>query len=218
MAFSLIASASAASPDGNGVTTGAVDTTGADLLIINVGYYFPLGPVTVSDSKGNSWSALTAYGFSGGATNLFWSKPTSVGAGHTFSSNVSTTFPSIEVMAFSGSHATPLDQATGAFDSVHTLQPGTITPTQDNELVITGLGHENNSAGAVSVDGGFTGLIKQAYGSGTNEGSGMAYLIQTTAAAANPTWNYTADATAGAAIVSFKASGVTAKRFLLIPS
>jgi hypothetical protein len=40
-------------------TTGALDTTGANLIVIAVSDYSGVGASTVSDSKGNSWTNVS---------------------------------------------------------------------------------------------------------------------------------------------------------------
>ncbi len=200
----------------NGVTTDAIDTTGVTLLVANVGWYGGVdGTVegTFSDSKSNSWNPLTKRTSTSTpytSNQLFWCIPTTVGSGHTVSYNGTSIFPSIEVQGWSGQTASPFDQQSGTGSgTAATIAPGSVTPSEDNELVIAGLGHENNSAGAVSIDGGFT-ADAVAYVGGAAEGSAMAYLVQTSATAANPTWNITNAAPLAATIATFKAAPANA--------
>ncbi len=61
MAFSLVAHKSNGA---NGaVTTAAIDTTGASLIVINVGS--STSPGALSDSKSNTWTPLTQKTFGG---------------------------------------------------------------------------------------------------------------------------------------------------------
>lgn len=204
MAFSLIAHVEA-SLGVNGGTTGAIDTTGASFLVASVAWYsLGTGP-TVTDSKSNTWSSLTTYSAAGIANRLWYCIPSSVGSGHTFTGTGSGSYSSMQVLAFSGQAVSPFDVENGATVGSTTIQPGSITPSEDNELVVVGLAHENNGGSAVSIDGGFT-AYKSAYSGGTSEGGGIAYLIQTTAAAANPTWNIGSSAVMAATIACFKAA------------
>jgi len=118
------------------------------------------------------------------------------------------TFGGLQVQAWSGSAASPFDQESGTTSGgVSTLQPGSLTPSEDNCLVITGMAHEANTSGATSINGGFTISDGTGYQGGVHEGGSMAYLVQTSAAAANPTWNITnATAAIGAAMAVFKAA------------
>lgn len=193
MAYSVIAHVSAGSTDTNSITTGAIDTTGADLLVAWVANETGLGGAALSDSKGNTWTALTTVTESPEEGILYYTKPSSVGSGHTFTATATGARPTIAVGAFAGAKATsPHDQqnsnSTGSAGT--TLSTGSITPSEANELVIAG--HASRaSTGTLSIDGGFT-IGTQVDGDGVNnQSAGLAYLIQTSAAAANPTWTQT---------------------------
>ncbi len=69
-----------------GDTTGTpIDTTGANLLIFGVSYLDGSAP-TISDSKSNTWTALTAtLPSTSGDIRIYYAKNPTVGAGHTFS-------------------------------------------------------------------------------------------------------------------------------------
>lgn len=169
------------------VTTDAIDTTGATLLVAHLAYYTPTSTTpTISDSKGNTWTELahnaSASGIGG---RMFWCVPSSVGGSHTFSSEtISNLFPCIAVVAFSGGHASPFDDDTAGNGTGSTIQPGSITPAEDNEVLVTGV--SVGAAGTVSVDSGFT--EPNAEASGAAFQVSIAYKIQTSAAAVNPTW------------------------------
>src|SRR4051794_24890452 len=120
MAFALIAHA-AANGNNSVATTGGIDTTGAGLLVAAVATYS--GSATVSDSKGNTWSPLTRYGAGGNKIQMFWSPPSTVGAGHTFTATSAGFSATIAVAAYSGQAATPFDAESGAAAD----SPGSIT-------------------------------------------------------------------------------------------
>lgn len=68
MSYSLIAHAAAGSSTGNAVTSAAIDTRGADLIVL-VTARFGLtgsGSVVITDSQSNTWSPLTLYGQASG--------------------------------------------------------------------------------------------------------------------------------------------------------
>jgi hypothetical protein len=194
----------------NTVTTAAIDTTGANLLVIAV-TFDTTATQTISDSKGNTWNALTRTTNTSSGAVLYWSTPTSVGSSHTFSNTGTSNFSSICVMAFSGAAAsTPFDQENGATNSSTTLQPGSITPSQNNEIVVTGFGF-NQAGTPVSINSSFTQPTAAIeFSSGAHYGLGMAYIIQTTATAVNPTWTRTNTQTNAARIASFKSAAVAA--------
>lgn len=206
MAFTVIASVAAGSADKNTVTTAGIDTTGADLLIL-VRSDFGASRAAVSDSKGNSWNALTvsqAAG-SGGATTIFWSKPVAVGAAHTFTATQANSFPTLNVLAVSGGAAlAPADQENGAaFAAATTAQAGSITPTENNEIVIAAITHD--TAVASLAIGSSYNLSTSVVTNTNHEGGGLAYIIQTSAAATNPQWSWNTASNGSARIASFKA-------------
>lgn len=188
MAYSLITNTSAS---GNAsITTAGVDTTGADLLIIGLAIDDAYN-TTPTDSKGNTWTQLTSYTQTNVRVRLWYSIPTSVGAAHTFSAGTSP-FGSLFAAAFSGSKQTsPADQQNGSNGFVGTLQPGSITPSENNELIITVFGI-NATGVPISIDSSFIELGPEIdFGAADHYGGQMAYLIQTTAAGVNPTWTRT---------------------------
>lgn len=92
------------------VSTPAINTTGANLLIVHLSTYNgssvdPAIPSAtgITDSKGNTWNYLGAYGETlNGYSRFYYSIPTSVGSEHTvsFTSNVMM-FTSMSFSAFS---------------------------------------------------------------------------------------------------------------------
>lgn len=216
MAYAFVTGAHAIAAGKNSATTTGINTTGADLVVVISSWETDAGgPATlvITDNKSNG--NATSVGPTTGTfrTNIsYWHNPT-VGSGHTFSFSATSAFACIAVLCFSGSAATPLDQSNGAtVSNAATIQAGSITPTQDNELVIVswcGAGTTNT----LTIDGSFTKTDFLTWVTGANDGGGAAYLIQTTATAANPTW--TADTSTGQAakIASFKAAA-TGKLFV----
>lgn len=176
------------------VTTGAIDTSGADLLVAALSFYTP--GVTISDNKGNSWTPLTPEATFTNGTQLAYCRPTSKGGGHTFTANrASGDFPSVYVLAFSGSNASPFDSESGATatGSPSGVQPGSLTPTVNNSLLISAFGAIFGYASA--IDSGFTAQQAVAFIGSV----AIAYKIQTTASAENPFWTFNAGGTGGPA-------------------
>lgn len=217
--FSLVAHTGATSSDTHTVTTSGINTTGANLILVAIGYYQDPGagvPCVLSDSVGgnsNTYTALTAHS-SADATSgkLFYTVPTHVGSGHTFTCTDGSgfaTFPGITVTAWSGAAGDPpLDQQNRAesMGSVTTVQPGSITPGQTNELLITTITHIEASA-SVTVDSGFTVSDDIHLASGTGFGIAMAYIIETSIVAKNPTWTTTTSHELVSDIISFTDTG-----------
>ncbi|MBV9805187.1 MAG: hypothetical protein JO130_18460 [Solirubrobacterales bacterium] len=161
-----------------------INTTGASLLIAIVSWYTGGGSVSVSDSLGNAWTLGSSYASSSdaGLATYYCSSPT-VGSGHTFTV-ASADSPSICVAAFSGTRAggTP-DMQVGSTTS---YQTGSGTPGANGDLVITGIQSTDTSVPTAPTS--FTLLDAFAYVSGADYAMGMAYYVQATAAALNPSW------------------------------
>ena len=199
----------------NDNTTPAINTTGANLLIVLAGSIDNFTAPTITDSKSNSWTALSTYnaGESWPTMTIFYSAGGTVGSGHTFTATASALFPSIVAMAFSGADTgAPFDgedSGTDSADSTESVQPGSITPNTDNALVVTGLSLFT-STDDPDIDGGFTEGPFIIFQGSQSIPIASAYLIQTSAAAANPTWSWTGASTRTTAIASFKAAAAAA--------
>lgn len=199
-----------------GATSGSIDTTGASLLVMGLAGFQPVNAYTISDSKSNTWTPLTlkATGAANEArTQLFYVANPTVGTGHTFTwAYAGYGNATAAVIAFSGAAtASPFDLENGfAINSeVSTIQPGSITPSENNEVVVVMGGFPNDmTSGTGAIDGGFTIAHQQNFGGSNVVGGLMAYLIQTTAAAANPTITApTGTDPMSAVIASFKSAG-----------
>lgn len=186
------------------VTTSAIDTTGCDLLVANIFWSNGSKPTAaVTDSKSNTWTAATKRNSSDAANRFYYCKPTSVGSGHTFTIGPANTFGGIIVLGFSGVKASSFfDGENGAnSSSASALATGSLTPTEDNCLLIYGC----TTAGNInSVDVGTLQEFANGIG-GTTYGGGVGYQIQTTATARNPTFSASVTNEMAASILSFKA-------------
>jgi hypothetical protein len=199
VAYARISKVSARSGDNNNVTTAGIDTTGAKLIVVAAAYS---AAITLTDSNGNTWTALTAQQSATHASRLYYCVNPVVGAGHTFTLSSTGGFPSLAVAAYSGAASSPFDQQNGSFANASTTaQPGSVTPTSRDQLLITGLSY--NSAAAASVDSGFTLLESQGV-TANAWGIGMAELIQTAPAAVNPTWTQGASEEIAVTIATFR--------------
>lgn len=170
----------------NASTTDAINTTGATFLVAAVASYNIMGsPYTVSDNKGNTWTATNYYKAAGDqdTIRLFYALSPNVGSGHTFTvtgglSNAvglaAFNFTSSGIGSQSGTH-----QTSGA-----TIQPGSVTPVNNDSLLITGI---SSYAATSSVNSDFNQIGNVAGGGATMQLS-WAWKLQTTAAAENPTW------------------------------
>lgn len=213
MAISLIAHSTGVAPAGSPGNSATINSTGATLLVVVIGDA-QIGVESVSDSNGNTWNALTPQG-SGSSGNsirsqIFYayakgSVVLSLGSGHFVT--VSGAFSAFSFSAWSGTltyPTNPFDSENGTTSGSSTLQPGSITPLLNNELVITGCGSQASS-GADAISTGYTILDTLPLAGGSNYDMGSAYQIQTVATATNPTWT-TSGSFPGATIACFKAA------------
>jgi hypothetical protein len=199
--IALVASESAGGGGAGGATTAAIDTTGATLIVVGVSTGHDVTAV-VTDNKTSSWTELTSSTNGYVKTQLFYSANPNVGAGHTF--NATQWVSSIYVLAFSGATiTTPFDQQNGANGIGPTLPTGSVTPTVDKEVVVTALGFDTDGF-PLSIDNGFTKQEELEFSSGNYRGGAIAYKVQTTAAAVNPTWTRTNTQSMATRIATFK--------------
>jgi hypothetical protein len=201
-------------PGANGGTTDAIDTTGATLLVMVLSAINAVGlGSTPTDSKGNTWTPRTGYSSGGnGAVKTFYVENPIVGSGHTFTYSRASSFPVIMVLAFNGTVLTSVYDVENGAGQVGgtTLQTGSVTPSENNEVLIAGTGIEGTGRTA-TINSSFTITDGIAGDGATRMGGYAAYLIQTTATAVNPTWTYSGAVTRVAAnIATFKAAAVAA--------
>lgn len=209
MAVALVSHTSVASSGGANVTTAGINTAGATLLVAVIGFLSAGGrTMSLTDSNSNTWSQLTQNDGTLANQTYYAVNPT-VGAGHTFTgtNGGTTAYGSLCVAAFSGVvTTTPFDQSNGAQNaSSTTQQPGSITPSANNELVVTTL--ENNTPlNTLTINGSYSITDQVTAVGGNTVGSGLAYWVQTTATATNPTWTQSVASAANLVIMSFKAT------------
>src|SRR6266478_65117 len=156
MAYTLIAHTYGIGPPP--AISGSINTTGADFIIIAIADSY-WGSTALTDSKSNTWIPLTSYSAADKSRIwLYYCLNPIIGAGHTFTATATgTSYPSLYVQAWSGANLiSAYDTINGANSGgATTLAPGSITPAENNELIITALCSESLS-GPYSVDSGFT--------------------------------------------------------------
>jgi hypothetical protein len=185
-------SATAANGTANGLTTSAIDTSGANLIVVMTAYLPSyVGTPTVNDNKGNgSYTSLTRQDSSDNTGQLYYIFGPTVGTGHTFSLAATGSFASLSVAAFKQATTAPFDvqSAVNGGPSNAPVAPS-VTPGFANELVISGYSNGAGVDGAVAtgIDAGTIAASKPV-SIGVSFGSGIAWLKQTTTAAWHPTW------------------------------
>lgn len=173
------------------VTTSAIDTTGAKIIVVCLA---PSGPNLItygdgilSDSKSNSWTRCTTFGDSTDVVGVVYYciNPTA-GSGHTFTfGDTDGRYTAISVMAFNVPVTSFTLQTGTATSTSNTVQAGSGTPVTTNSLVIAVLG--SNETG-VSIDSSFTIADHFAGVSSVNYALSDAYKFLSAISAQNPTW------------------------------
>ncbi len=203
MAIAVVASTSAASVNANDVTTSALNTSGANLIVVSGCSFDPAFPATLTDSKSNTWTRRTVYANSI-ATVLYYCASPTVGAGHTFT--LATTggniYPTIGVVAASGAHTVPYESESGlaAGTSGASIQPGSVTPAENGCLLVSSV--TSQAGTSFAIDSGFSHATQDPLGG--NLGGGIGWFIQGTAGAINPTWSWTTSSNRSTSIAVFK--------------
>lgn len=214
MAFVFKSAVTVGSIGGGDATTAGIDTSAWDFFVGIVGSYSGGAAASFADNKSNAISSLTGYVANNNRVRIFY--PTTYpintdASNHTFTGGGGVaSFPSVVVLGFSGVRSSsPFDagkDAGASTASSTTLAPTSVTPSEDNCVVITGLSWTSSETPV--ADGGFvepTNYFTD-YLAGNHFGSAGAYLIQTSAAAANPNWTWGAATEAIAAIAVFRAA------------
>jgi hypothetical protein len=207
MPIALVTNTIKQSVAGATVVTDAIDTTGANLLVVSIADYEADSSI-LSDNYANTWTPLTAATSVPDALRqrLYYCLGALVGAGHTFTAtpNLSAHFATISVAAFSGvKTASAFDQENGATSATTaSMATGSITPSENNELVVSGL--LTGTANVIAISG-LTITNQVPNDPGDAFGAALAYVVQTSAGAVNPTWTWSGGAAAGATVASFRA-------------
>jgi hypothetical protein len=200
------------------LTTAGINTTGADLIVVSVvvdtnGAGIAGNRPTITDSNSNGWTQIKAQADGSGvsATYLFFSHNPTVGSGHTFTSTTATVpAGTITVQAWSGSVVGTVTDHNNAGNTgaATSLQPGSITLSQNNSLVVASFGGLDGDAGDTqSIGSGFALSDQNTFVGGNHYAGAMAYLVQGSAAAINPTWSWTNSSASAALIADFVPGG-----------
>ncbi len=210
MAFSVITSGSIPGA-ADGATTGSLNTSDANLIIVLVTRYTAGSPVTLSDSKMNNWTPLFEQATAVLGAQLYYCSSPVVGGSHTFQVAGTGSFSGLAVLALAGAaSSSPFDVQNGNTGSANTfISAGIVTPSEANEIVVTGVMTNDNTDfdTAAVIDNSFIISSRVASIPSTSFAFGLAYKIQVSAVAENPTWSWTSAYVNGqvANIASFKA-------------
>jgi hypothetical protein len=199
MAITLVASTTINPAGTGGGTSPAIDTTGATLLVVSVSWFFAAGTPVVSDTKGNTWVGLTQHTTSNGNHRFFYVLVPTVGTGHTVTVTGTTIYAVGVVYAFAGAYSYQYESGNG-HASTSPVASGSVTPSTDGALILTGL--TANDAATDAVSPGFGAVTTVPNVPGVHIQGSAAYQIQATAAAINPTWSWSGGTHSGIAVSS----------------
>ena len=221
MAYAFIQSATGRSVFGSLdiATTDAANMTGADTLFLLVTQSTSIATdATITDSVGgNTWEkVIRSDNAEFSCATLFRCAGASVSSSMTVTAEIDNNGCAfgLVLLGFSGGHATPdnLTESNSA-DGVTSIAAGSssLTPSLNDCVVIAGMAPGVDQ----SIDGGFS-IVKIDAVGGESWGAAAGYLIQTTAAAVNPTFSWSGTTDAATVLASFRpATGATPRRLLL---
>lgn len=187
------------------VTTAAINTTGASLIVSIVA---DILNVVTTDSAGNTWTRVTS-GAAGANvfSNMYYVRSPTTSASHTFTQpGSSNAFPGLAILAYSGTAGLIDGLSFATTTGATSLATGSVAPTVDNDVLVFGLGFNATNTIAVSVGA----IVDQLnFVGGTSFGVVSAEEIQTTKTTRNQSfsWGSSASAVATAAAFSAPAAG-----------
>jgi len=210
MAVTAVASTiTTAGGAGTPITTSGIATTGAVLAEITIASYGPTGALTVSDSKSNSWTALTARVQADVRVQKFYavcSASGKNGTGHTFSAIGASGYCVLMVKAYGsttgGSLKFASENGAASGGTVATISTGSVTPAFTGSLVTTGLAL-GFTYSSLSINSGQTIINQAQYGVALNVGGASADEVQTSITTRNPAWSWSGSMTAAAVIAVY---------------
>jgi len=171
------------------ITSTGVDTTGSTIILVSV-CSFGGTTTTISDSQGNTWTALpTQTGGSSTQLQMWYCISPTTNASHTFTyAGNSGCFPAMEVVGWSGVDTLfPFDffKTDAGTSSSTTHTAGALAPGIDNSLLISVMAF--NNANFTSIDSSFSTYDPHNHDAST-VGIVFGYQIQTTATSRTPTF------------------------------
>jgi hypothetical protein len=209
--ISLVSSSYGSQNNGSTVTSGAINTTGATLIVVTC--ESNVAPTGVSNTgTADSWNLLTTYGGSNAYTVIAYAYAPATNTSQTFTCAIGSSDKGyMTVMAWSGTLTTSavLQTSTGST----TVTPGSITPTVAGELFISSLSTRNStSCPTITPPGSFTEVL--AGGGCPNAGGNYnpadaAYYVNSGSGAVNPTWSITGSPSSNASSMAAFLPAVT---------
>lgn len=198
--FELVAS-TVKTGSANGSTSSAIDSTGANLLVVTASWYnAPTTEPTLTDSKSNTWTKLTTATNGQQSVAIWYCVPTSVGSSHTFTFAGTSSFTGFAAYAFSGADASAFVQESSIIGSGASVA-FQIDPAAEDVVIIAAVNNVTNTS-SVSVSDSFN-LQNSAYSAGNSIAHSSAYKINEGSAVATPTISWTGSVAFAASYVVF---------------
>lgn len=194
-----------------------INSTGATLIVFHVSRNTE--SCTIGDNKGNTFTLIQSVTSGTMVSEVYYCTPSAANTGinHYFTYQGCVppgAMPSIDIIVLSGTNSSAsIDQQNSAsLSSALSGQPGSITPTANNEIVITTV-NAGTSTAAPTISAGYSVSSSINFTTGRHVASGMAYSIQTLATATNPTWTYGSSTVSAQNIISFRALSSNNSKF-----
>jgi hypothetical protein len=192
-------------------TSVAINCTGANFVFVAItNYQAAVSSMAISDSLGNSGAtflATTDISYGGGGTFFQGARYLQNITGSS-SYTVTLTggqYGSFDVSCWSGmATSSVLDQqnTNNTIAGASTYQPGSVTPGSNNEVLITWTLDNGGALSSWTIDSGYIIINQTPKGGSGTFGLAVAYLIQSTTAASNPTWTPVGGALTGTAAIA----------------
>jgi hypothetical protein len=185
--------------DGNAAGINGMNTSGADFLVAvtswHAGVSEPSTPMDDSINGTSGWqTGLTTYTGGGARVKIYYNS-SSGNSNHNFTYTVSGGYPSLCVIAFSGSHASPFDTGKESGGANGTMQlgnptlPGALTSSVANALFISVLGGVDDPVTYTIPTSGWTKEAQVNFSSGVAFGVAIGYKIESGGpTSTNPSW------------------------------
>jgi hypothetical protein len=177
----------------SGGTTPSINTTTANLIVAEVSSYYPVGEPVLSDSKGNTWIALTRHYDLGliSSNRLYYCINPTVGSGHTFT--LTGSFVSFNVTAFNNTITPTYLAENGNADlGINAyIDCGSLTNTLSNALFICSMSNLNSGTPPITLNSGYTQLDSFYNTTAAYISSSAGYKIVNGIVTLNPRFSYT---------------------------
>jgi len=188
---------------GNGMTSSALNITGATLIVTAMAT-LSVGPV-ISDLLGNVYNPILGLNSSGTHLNYHYSVPTIFGS-DTWTVTAGGGNSALAVAVFRNTKASaPLDQQNGNTNGgTASVTTGSVTPTTNNQLVIYAATENGFSSADYPLVANLGTVIENVGFTAKAQSMAMGFIVQGTAGAANVTWSWPNLHFGAAVIATFK--------------